>query len=414
MIILELNEINLDNKSLSKLNYLSQKINEFKCNIVETIPDSLTEYEGLDPWVQWPTIHNCCSVKEHSQLRHGDSVNKSKKNDIFFKLNKKNKNTIAWGIMNPSSKIRCNVLLPDPWSYEIEPQPHELKKFADLPNYFAQNYQKQKFFKLTKSLFSTLYYTYKKLNYKELFITAKNILKLLIKYKKIDSLLIFCWFELISIKVFKKFYNKKTIAFIFINSIAHYQHGFWNCKKATATINVFLEILMNELSFWDNYSKNNGHIITALSQENSNTRYVYNFKNPKLFIKKVLRLSYKIYEMGMTNEITLFPNKADSTKILKKLKNIKINDKPLLRVQLIKKDKSSENDKIFFQFKNEELVDKNTTFSSDKEEFHFNDFFYVYKKRTGVHKRKGYLISKNIKNIKLKNESIMNKIFNLV
>ena len=48
MIILELNEINLDNKSLSKLNYLSQKINEFKCKIVETIPDSLIEYEGLD------------------------------------------------------------------------------------------------------------------------------------------------------------------------------------------------------------------------------------------------------------------------------------------------------------------------------------------------------------------------------
>ena len=83
MIILELNEINLDNKSLSKLNYISQKINEFKCKIVETIPDSLIEYEGLDPWVQWPTIHNCCSVKEHGQLRHGDSINKSKKM-IFF------------------------------------------------------------------------------------------------------------------------------------------------------------------------------------------------------------------------------------------------------------------------------------------------------------------------------------------
>ena len=53
---------------------------------------------------------------------------------------------------------------------------------------------------------------------------------------------------------------------------------------------------MNELNFWDNYSKNNGHIVTALSQENSNTRYVYNFKNPKLFIKKVLKLSHENYE----------------------------------------------------------------------------------------------------------------------
>ena len=181
-----------------------------------------------------------------------------------------------------------------------------------------------------------MYYTYKKLSYKELIITFKNILKLLTNYKKIDSLLLFCCFELISIKVFKKFYNKKTIAFIFINSIAHYQHGFWNCKKATVTINIFLEILMNELNFWDNYSKNNGHIVTALSQENSNTRYVYNFKNPKLFIKKVLKLSYENYEMGMTNEITLLLHKADSTKILKKLKNIKIKMGKKARVKMEK------------------------------------------------------------------------------
>ena len=41
--------------------------------------------------------------------------------------------------------------------------------------------------------------------------------------------------------------------------------------------------------------------------------------------------------MGMTNEITLFTDKSDTKKILKILKNIKINDKSLLRVELIKK-----------------------------------------------------------------------------
>ena len=66
-----------------------------------------------------------------------------------------------------------------------------------------------------------MYYTYKKLSYKELIITFKNILKLLKNYKKIDSLLLFCCFELISIKVFKNFITKKLL-FIFINSIAHY------------------------------------------------------------------------------------------------------------------------------------------------------------------------------------------------
>lgn len=414
MIILELNEINLDDNSLTKLNYLKKKIKELKCNIIETIPDSSLEYEGLDPWVQWPTIHNCCSVKEHNQLRHGDSKNKSKKNDIFFKLKKNNKPTIAWGIMNPSSKIKSNVLLPDPWSYEIQPQPKELINFAKLPNYFAKNYQKKNLFKLTKSLFSTLHYTYKKLNFRDILVLSKYIFKILINYKKIDSLFLFCCFELISIKVFKKFYDSKSISFVFINSVAHYQHIYWNCKKATATINIFIEFLMDELNFWDNYVKKNGHIITALSQENSNTRYVYNFKNPKHFLEKVFGLASINYEMGMTNEITLINDKSDNKKIFDKLKNIRINDRSLFRVQLIKREKYFQNDKIFFQIKSEEFVDKNALFFSDKTEFKFYDFFYTYKKRTGIHGKKGYLISKNIKTKKLKNELIMNRIFNLI
>ena len=80
--------------------------------------------------------------------------------------------------------------------------------------------------------------------------------------------------------------------------------------------------------------------------------------------------------------------KADSKKILKILKNIKINDKSLLRVELIKKSENFKSDKIFFQLRTEELIDKNAIFFSDKNKFYFYDFFYTYKKRTGVHKNK--------------------------
>ena len=414
MIILELNEISLDKKSLSKFYYLDKKIKELKCKIIETIPDSKVEYEGLDPWVQWPTIHNRCSVKEHGQLRHGDSKNKSKISDIFFKLNKKRYKTIAWGIMNPSSKIKSNVLLPDPWSYEIIPEPNELKKFVELPNYFAQNYQKKNIFKLTKSFFSTIRYIFKKLQFRDLINLTKNIFKLFKSYKKIDSLFLFCCFELMSVKVFKKFYDEKSIAFVFINSVAHYQHAYWNCKKATRTINIFIEILMKELNFWNKYSNNKGHIITALSQKNSNTRYVYNFKNPNLFLEKVLGLSNVTHEMGMTNEITLLLDRNVQENILRKLKNIKIDDNFLLRVEEIKKNKSLKSDKIFFQLKLEEHVNKKAVFFSNNNIFNFYDFFYIYKKRTGIHGTKGYLISKNLEKNKIKNERIMNEIFNLV
>ena len=35
--------------------------------------------------------------------------------------------------MNLSSKIQSDVLLPDPWSYDIQPQPHELKNLQSYP-----------------------------------------------------------------------------------------------------------------------------------------------------------------------------------------------------------------------------------------------------------------------------------------
>lgn len=414
MIILELNEINLDKRSLLNFKYFNKKVAQFKCKVIETVPDSNIEYEGLDPWVQWPTIHNRCSVKKHGQLRHGDSENKSKISDIFLKLNRKKYKTIAWGIMNPSSKIKSNILLPDPWSYEIIPYPSELKKFAELPNYFAQNYQKKNVIKFLNSFFSTLNYMFKKLNLIDLTILSKNIFKLLINYKKIDSLFLFCCFELISIKIFKKFYNQKSIAFVFINSVAHYQHSYWNCKKATVTMNIFLEIIMKELDFWEKYNKNKGHIITALSQINSNTRYVYNFKDPKFFLKEVLGLNDAEYEMGMTNEITIFFNNDYDKKILSNLKKIKINKKSLFRVEQLNINNNQKFKKIFFQVKPEEFINKKAKFSYNKKTFNFYNFFYTYKKRTGVHGTKGYLISKNIKKRKIKNEDIMNEIFNLI
>ena len=118
--------------------------------------------------------------------------------------------------------------------------------------------------------------------------------------------------------------------------------------------------------------------------------------------------------MGMTNEITLFLDKKVQENILSKLKNIKFDNKFLLRVEQIKENQCLKNDKIFFQLKREEYVDKKAVFFSNNKSFNFYDFFYSYKKRTGIHGTKGYLISRNVEKTKIKNERIMNKIFNLV
>ena len=109
MLILEINELNCDAKSLEKLPIFFKKLKDFNCKFINTKPDSDIEYEGLDPWVQWPTIHNRCEVLKHGQLRHGDSINKSFKPDIFNLLLNKKYKVNAWGIMN--LQILCELVI---------------------------------------------------------------------------------------------------------------------------------------------------------------------------------------------------------------------------------------------------------------------------------------------------------------
>ena len=96
--------------------------------------------------------------------------------------------------------------------------------------------------------------------------------------------MLFCCFELISIEILRSlnFNSKNQISFIFLNSIAHYQHGYWNSSNASKLIDTFLEIILKKLNFWEMYNNKKGHIVTGLSQKPSDTHYEYNFQTLKI------------------------------------------------------------------------------------------------------------------------------------
>ena len=77
LILVELNELNF--KYVEKY-FTSLKLNNLK-KIKENLNDTVseTEYELLEPWIQWHSIHTGCSAKEHGIFRLGDGIN-SKKN----------------------------------------------------------------------------------------------------------------------------------------------------------------------------------------------------------------------------------------------------------------------------------------------------------------------------------------------
>ena len=70
MLIIELNEFDPNYfKKISKELNLEHIQHIFKLNHTNTFTDEQEEYQGLDPWVQWVSIHSGKPFKQHSICR---------------------------------------------------------------------------------------------------------------------------------------------------------------------------------------------------------------------------------------------------------------------------------------------------------------------------------------------------------
>ena len=81
LIFIELNELNFKyaQKYISKFN-LKNLRKLCDQDYIKTIANE--DYEYLEPWIQWTSIHTGLSAKEHKVFRLGDIIN-TKLKDIF-------------------------------------------------------------------------------------------------------------------------------------------------------------------------------------------------------------------------------------------------------------------------------------------------------------------------------------------
>ena len=116
LIFVELNEINFDvvGYYLEKGDSLPgfQQLIEKGLNITE----SEYEYEHLEPWIQWPSVHTGKTYDEHSVFRLGDFVNSSSE-QFFEKVEKAGFSVGAVSPMNAANKLHNPAyFIPDPWT----------------------------------------------------------------------------------------------------------------------------------------------------------------------------------------------------------------------------------------------------------------------------------------------------------
>ena len=116
LILIELNEINFDTVSyyFKKGENLPGFKKLFEKGIVSTKAES--EYDNLEPWVQWPSVHTGKTFKEHKVFRLGDFVNSSDE-QFFESVEKTGFSVGAISPMNASNKLKNPAyFIPDPWT----------------------------------------------------------------------------------------------------------------------------------------------------------------------------------------------------------------------------------------------------------------------------------------------------------
>lgn len=117
LVLLELNEVNFDIVE----RYLSSDPNRFpglasllKCARIRTTSEN--EYQQLEPWIQWPSVHTAKKFAEHGIFRLGDVVG-NRAVQIFEQLEKVGCKVGVISAMNAENRLNNPAyFIPDPWT----------------------------------------------------------------------------------------------------------------------------------------------------------------------------------------------------------------------------------------------------------------------------------------------------------
>ncbi len=115
LILIELNEINFD---LVKRYADTRRFPAFEKLFaglgVRTSAEK--DYESLEPWIQWPSVHSGLTAREHNIFRLGDVVG-GKIPQMFEQLEQKGFTVGCISAMNAENRLNAPAyFVPDPWT----------------------------------------------------------------------------------------------------------------------------------------------------------------------------------------------------------------------------------------------------------------------------------------------------------
>jgi len=400
MILLEINEFNpeLMAKAAEELNADNLRW-LLALQRSETTTDDKTERFGLDPWVQWVSIHTGKTSGQH-QVKHLGDVPQLEHEQIWETLSKQGLHCGVWGAMNASrgSAKNCEFFFPDPWTFSELAYPPELNNLLMFPRYYSKNYGDLDTAKSLRELAKLVWFCLNPRIAVELLPLAPSLISSVIK-NGLHEYLLFVLFDLVNAKLFAHYYKrtKPDFAILFMNSLAHLQHHKWTSKEhlseemrvAFALFDKALGIIRGALS--DDESLIAANAFTQFCSYDQN-EFLYRQKNPQGFLVAA-GIPFLRVEQAMTNDGHVFFDSAEAAnKAAAILGAATVNDKPAFHVESGGKTP----DKIFFQVIVWEPLSPDAVLKINNQEMKFFEQFEVITKRSGSHLQEGHVFSRNI------------------
>ncbi len=419
LIFIELNELNFDliKKYSKKYNFKVFNDNFFQ-NLKQT--KSEEQYDLLEPWIQWVSIHTGLSAKDHKIYRLGD-FNGQNLNHIFKEIENRGFEVGAICPMNVTNDLtRTKYFIPDPWIKNQEPKNFFQKK---IYNAFSEAVNKNSGSRISliSKIFlciSFIFFVRKKFFFKLFSLFLKSI-----KNKWYKALIFDYLINEIHLKYLKK-YNK-DFSTIFFNAGAHIQHHYlnnskilnneknpeWYIQKSIDPIletYIFYDELINEYIEMENTSL---LIATGLTQvPYEKNVFYYRLSDHEKFMK-LINIEYASIEPRMSRDFLVKFDNLDSSEIF---------EKKLLELNKINNDKFFEIDNrgkdAFVTLIYSYEIPKNFKFKIDENKvINLSEHVNFVAIKNGEHSSNGYLYSKGIIEKFVNNDNFhVKEIFNII
>tara|TARA_B100000035_G_C20948632_1_gene530931 strand:- start:475 stop:1122 length:648 start_codon:yes stop_codon:yes gene_type:complete len=208
--------------------------------------------------------------------------------------------------------------------------------------------------------------------------------------------------------------------FIFLNSIAHFQHNYWDDQKNYENYFIFLDKLFFVLNkHLLNYQS--AIIYNGFTQKKIKPEYLLRPYDPESLLDK-LKIKFQRSEQNMTNgAILFFKNEGEQKYFYNKMKNLSLGNLYLFELKKINKKSFFYKVRIKSNYQKSKKLSFERKFKyykaykkSKKKNLNFDlldEFKFI--KTTGKHINQGLFFHKNL-NVKIKKKFQNHFIFNII